>query len=377
MKNFLHEYFYYTRSERNGALVLSILCVLLFVVPAFFPYIAPKPKSPDFEVLFSSEKAAIADDHSSEEIEITLFEFDPNTASKEELELLGLSAKLAQTIVNYRNKGGKFYQTEDLQKIYTLKAEDYERLAPYVRIGGKNFPKAESKGYSKDRPIAQLFEFDPNTASASDFEKLGLSDKTAATIVKYREKGGKFQKPEDLKKIYGIKETDYERLKPFIVLTPAIEMKTNIASTTPVKSPDFPNRATKPLAIDINQASPEEWQQLRGIGMAFAKRITTFRDKLGGFSSIEQVAETYGLPDSTFQQIKPQLKSSPIFRTIAINTASVEELKAHPYIDARLAAAIVSYREQHGAFSSVGDVARLKALPPTTLEKLKPYLSFD
>ena len=377
MKNFLHEYFYYTRSERNGALALSILCVALFVAPALFPYIAPKPESPDFELILAREEAEVADDDSSEALEITLFEFDPNTATKEELELLGLSPKLAQTIINFRNKGGKFYRTEDLQKIYTLKANDYERLAPYVRIGSKNFPKTESKGYSKDRPIAQLFEFDPNTASENDFKKLGLSEKTATTIVKYREKGGKFQKPEDLKKIYSIKETDYERLKPYVSIPAPSEMKTSVASATPIKSPDFPNRASNPLVIDINQASPEEWQELHGIGMAFAKRITTFRDKLGGFSNIEQIAETYGLPDSTFQRIKPQLKSSPIFRGIMINTASVEELKAHPYIDARLAAAIVSYRGQHGAFSSVGDVARLKALPPSTLEKLKPYLHFD
>lgn len=379
-KNFLTDYFYYTRAERNGALALSVLCVLLFIAPAFFPYFFHKPESPDFEVVFASinETVAVAASSDKENLDISLFEFDPNTASKEELLQLGLSSKLAQTIVNYRNKGGKFYKTEDLQKIYSLSTEDYERLAPYVQIEGqKTFAKQENKTYSNDHPSAQVFQFNPNTASKDDFEKLGLTEKTAAIILKYREKGGIFQKPEDLKKIYGFKDQDLTRLLPYMVFEEPAEMKTVVATAKPIKSPDFPSRTYKPVVIDINQASTEEWQQLRGIGTAFAKRIVNFREKLGGFSNLEQVGETYGLPDSTFQIIKPQLQVSPVFRQISINTASAEDLKVHPYIDARLAAAIVSYRNQHGAFTSAGDLAKLKVLPAPVLEKLKPYLSFE
>lgn len=380
-KNFLTDYFYYTRAERNGALALSVLCVLLFIAPAFFPYLFQKPESPDFEVVFAgvNETVAVKAPSDEENLDLTLFEFDPNTASKEELLQLGLSSKLVQTIVNYRNKGGKFYKTEDLQKIYTLSTADYERLVPYVQIEGqKTFAKQQNKNNSIDRPSAQVFRFDPNTASKDDFLKLGLTEKTAAIILKYREKGGTFHKPEDLKKIYGLKDKDYTRLLPYMVFEEPAEMKTVVATATPVKSPDFPSRTHKPVVIDINQASAQEWQQLRGIGTAFAKRIVNFREKLGGFANLEQVGETYGLPDSTFQIIKPQLQvSSPVFRQISINTASAEDLKAHPYIDARLAAAIVSYRQQHGAFASAGDLTKLKVLPAPLLEKLKPYLSFE
>lgn len=380
-KNFLTDYFYYTRAERNGALALGILCVLLFVTPALFPYFFQKPKSPDFEVVFASVNETVAVEAPSDEenLDLTLFEFDPNTASKEELLQFGLSSKLVQTIINYRNKGGKFYKTEDLQKIYTLSTADYERLAPYVQIGGqKTLVKREKTGYSDERFTVELFQFNPNNASKEDFVKLGLTEKTAAIILKYREKGGTFRNPEDLKKIYGLKDKDYTRLLPYMVFEEPAEMKTVFATATPVKSPDFPSRTHKPVVIDINQASIEEWQQLRGIGTAFAKRIVNFREKLGGFVNLEQVGETYGLPDSTFQIIKPQLQVlSPVFRQISINTASAEDLKAHPYIDARLAAAIVSYRQQHGAFASAGDIAKLKVLPAPLLEKLKPYLSFE
>lgn len=186
---------------------------------------------------------------------------------------------------------------------------------------------------------------------------------------------------EDLKKIYGLDEKDYERLASYIQIetasVPSEQKPTATTITTGFKSPDSKITEFKHTMIDINQADAAGWQTLRGIGATYAKRITNFREKLGGFSSVEQVKETFGLPDSTFQSIKTQLQTSAVFRTIALNTATVQELDAHPYIDARKAAAIVSYREQHGAFKSVDDLKQLKSLDADWLEKAKPYFRLD
>lgn len=372
MKTFLTEYFYYTRRERNGALALSLLCVLLFIVPLTFQYWAQPTAAPDFAVFPVGSlvtPVAAAETHSTT---VDLFEFDPNTADKEDFIALGLSPKLAQTIINYRSKGGKFYRPEDLRKIYTLRPEDYERLAPYIRIAGGKYPEK----YAETRPRRELFAFDPNTATEAELRRLGLPEKVALNIIKYRSKGGAFRKPEDFKKIYGLGEKDYEALAPYIRFAEIAKIP-NATIVTPTKSPDFPLRGSQSLLIDINHSNIEDWQKLHGIGAAFAKRIINFREKLGGFSSVEQIAETYGLPDSTFQQIKPHLQSSPVFRRLAINAADIETLKAHPYIDARLAAAIVGYRTQHGVFSSVEDLKKIKVLSPTALAKLQPYLSFE
>ncbi|HMO38409.1 MAG TPA: helix-hairpin-helix domain-containing protein [Saprospiraceae bacterium] len=380
MKTFLYEYFYYTRAERNGALALGALCILLFGAPVVFPALLPKTKSPDFALLLShlAEEAAHPTIAAADAI---LFEFDPNTASKADFVALGLSPKLAQTIDNYRQKGGQFRRPEDLQRIYTLSETDYERLAPYVRIGSHAAKyAAEKRSYERPQSSAVLFDFDPNTASERDFVRLGLSAKTAANIVKYREKGGAFRKKEDFRRIYGIAEKDYHRLEPYLqipVQEHAAEAKP-VTLATVAPSPETPKRAAAmPAMIDINRATVEQWKQLPGIGAGYAQRIVNYRDKLGGFSNVEQIAETYGLPDSILQKVQPQLQASPVLRKLAINTASVEELKAHPYVNARQAAAIVSYREQHGGFISVGDVARIQALPPLLVQKLAPYLNFD
>ena len=133
----------------------------------------------------------------------------------------------------------------------------------------------------------------------------------------------------------------------------------------------------KSVVIDINTADELEWQKLKGIGPALSKRIASYRNNLGGFYTIEQVAETYNLPDSTYQSIKSQLKlTEPAqLKKININQAREEELVVHPYIGKKEAKWITAYRLQHGNYRSVDDV--LKAFPKEDskwLAKVRKYL---
>lgn len=103
-----------------------------------------------------------------------------------------------------------------------------------------------------------------------------------------------------------------------------------------------------------------------------------FRDKLGGFYTISQLAETYGLPDSTFQKIKQYLKlDNHSIKKINLNTASVDELKAHPYIKYALANPIVAYRKEHGPFSKLEDIKKVMVVTEDVYQKIYPYLSID
>ena len=378
MKKFFQEYFYYTRPERNGAFALIVLCILLVLAPKLYPFFISEQSAPDTRALrAAAESIALSagpETDGAAEVSGTpaaLFEFDPNTADIATFVRLGLSERTAQTILNYRNKGGKFFKSEDFKKIYALREADYLRLAPYIRIGGRreyNRDHAASQTAEKDAP-AELFNFDPNTADEAALRKLGISEKVARVILNYREKGGRFRKKEDLAKIYSLPEADYQRLEPYIQIEP-----NPTAADAKTKSGTAPAPAA--ILIDINKASAEEWQRLRGIGAATAGRIVSYREKLGGFGSVEQVGETFGLPDSTFQHIKPQLNFSPIFRPVAVNAAGIDELDAHPYLSRKEATAIAAYRANHGDFKNFEDVKKVKALSTKTLEKIKPYLEY-
>lgn len=232
-------------------------------------------------------------------------------------------------------------------------------------------PKSEYKKESST--AATLFYFDPNTLNAEGWMKLGIKEKTALTIQKYISKGGKFRKPEDIEKIWGLNPLDVERLIPYVRISIA-EKATNF------KVAAYPNKYEKKelQKVDINLADTSIFIALPGIGPGFAKRIVNFRTRLGGFYAVEQVGETYGLPDSTFQIVRPYLivKSGNI-KKININTANLEELKTHPYIRYNLANVIVNFRNQHGNFATVEDIKKIMILSDEAFDKLHPYLAVN
>jgi len=229
-------------------------------------------------------------------------------------------------------------------------------------------PKNNYNEYSKP----ELFYFDPNNLSREGWKKLGLKDKTIHTIQNYLSKGGSFKKPEDLKKVYGLRSEDYERLAPY--------MKIEISQTKNLSSYKEATTSFKPLIsrysiIDINDADTTAFISLPGIGSKLAARIVNFRDKLGGFYSIAQLSETFGLPDSTFQKIKQYLKlDNSSIRKININTATVDELKAHPYIRWNIANPIIAYRNEHGPFSKVEDIKNVMVVTDEIYNKIVHYL---
>jgi len=379
MKKFFQEYFYYTRKERNGAFTLIVLCILLVLTPKLYPFFITVPNAADTDSLrAAAERIELSggldqeDGYAgSENPSAELFGFDPNTADVATFVRLGLSERTAKTILNYRAKGGKFFKSEDFKKIYALREADYLRLAPYIRIAGKKEYERDQYGsQAKDHaPLAEPFNFDPNSADEATLQKLGIPEKAVRAMLNYRAKGGRFRKKEDLAKIYSLPEADYQRLESYIQIDPG-------QTADKSKFGAAPAPATATISIDINKASAEEWQRLRGIGEKTAGRIVAYREKLGGFAAVEQVGETFGLPDSTFQHIKPQLSFSPIFKPLAVNAAGIDELDAHPYLSRKEATAIAAYRANHGDYKNFEDVKKVKALSSKTLEKIKPYLQY-
>jgi len=156
---------------------------------------------------------------------------------------------------------------------------------------------------SDSNSAAKLFYFDPNQLDASGFKQLGLRDKTIQTILNYRSKGGYFKQPEDIRKIYGLRDEEAERLIPYIKIENAVSKKSDVAThQTPEEKP---NQVIK--KIDINTATEEDFKALPGIGDVLSKRIVKFRNSMHGFKSINDISKTYGLSDSAFQLILPYL----------------------------------------------------------------------
>jgi competence protein ComEA len=222
----------------------------------------------------------------------------------------------------------------------------------------------------KSNATTEVFLFDPNTLSQDGWKRLGLKDKTIQTIEKYRNKGGRFYKPEDLEKIWGLPNGFYERVKDYIrIEQPAATRKEEFITAS------YSKTDKKSWNIEINSADIIILEELPGIGNKLATRIVSFRDKLGGFYSVEQIGETYGLVDSVFQKIKSYLYTNGTVKKISINTATKDELKVHPYIKWNLANAIVEYRNQHGNYKSTDALKKINLVDEQVFAKLSPYLT--
>jgi competence protein ComEA len=316
-------YLTFTRKERFGVLFLLVIISLLFVLPYFF---RPEPGEPDPE---KYEKMKIG-----------------------------------------------------IQKFESVHPDSFRKTDDQNREAGR---KQEFKSPAKRVPKEnrQLFYFDPNTLKPEGWQRLGLTDHLAQTIVHFIEKAGQFRKPEDLKKIYGLQAAEYERLLPYVrifkepqpVRNPSGDPAKGIKNGTPAEAM-IPHVSKKLEITDINEADSSQWCRLPGIGAKLASRIVHFRDLLGGFYLVDQVGETFGLPDSTFQKIKPVLVLNAVSVVlIDLNNASKESLQLHPYIRWQVAKAIITYRNQHGNFRSVEELMQLALMDSVKFVKLKPYLT--
>jgi competence protein ComEA len=395
MKKKLALYFFYTHSERNGVLLLIALSWAILLSPKLYSSFRKPMSVTDFSAF---EKAVATFEPSkventeggyfgNEKQSSTLFGFNPNTASLEELTQLGLSLKVATTLVHYRERGGQFQHQEDLMKIYGMTSADYNRLKAYIELDNEKFSWQQQGGYKtgfrKETSIGttqqrevNLKPFDPNTATESDLLGLGLDERTVNNLLKYREKKGIFYKKEDLRKLYTLSDIDFIRIENFIQFTENHSITEKITTTDSKGSANNTIEKNRNTVIDVNTASQDDLLQIRGIGSTFAARIINHRDKLGGFATMEQLKEVY-LPDSTLQNIAPNLKlKTLVSRKLHINKAAPDAL-THPYLTRKQAESLVRYRLNHGEFKTINDIKQTGLFSDTNLEKLRPYVSFE
>jgi competence ComEA-like helix-hairpin-helix protein len=217
----------------------------------------------------------------------------------------------------------------------------------------------------------QYFSFNPNTVTIENLIKLGFKPKISQRIVKYRESGGEYYNMSDLEKIYGIDKAHLQKISQFINF-PKKRIKKVIKPKT-----ESPIPATIKAKMDINHADTVFLKSVNGIGSVLSNRIIKFRDKLGGFVSMDQLNEIYGLEMEVVEALSQQVFISESFQPeyLNINLATEKELASHPYISRKTAKTIVNYRNTNGVFANVRSLSNIHGLSLEDFEKIKPYLT--
>lgn len=319
MNDRLKDYFAFTRSEQRGLISLLGLMLLAMLINLLLPALVPEKK------------------------------FDATPFQKEVEQFLA--------------------EMEQADSVNSAEPARY----PY------DFKKGDQPVLSNF--LAAPFYFDPNEISSEKWKEMGMEERVALNIIRYREKGGKFRDKEGFKKIYGMNDEIYSILEPYIRIAP-VKYKTQ--ENYPVSSQHnfssnhenkFEKHLPEPLMVELNSADSTALLSLTGIGPSYAGRIIKYRNRLGGYYCKEQLLEIKGLDSIRFDQFKDQITIDPsLIRKIDLNMVPFKDLLRHPYFEYYLVKAIFSKKDEVKRFDSVGQIRNLPVMFEELYEKIEPYL---
>ena len=323
------------RISNSRAMGVIILIVLLFV----FQVTAFVVQKVRIAVLEKEEVEVTAQESEVVEVRVERFLFDPNDISPDSLQLLGFSRKQAQTILNYRNKGGKFRQKKDFAKMYVVDSATYSSLAPYILLPDSY----------------------PARAAAKPAGEKDLVPKSA---------------------VFGTKSAGNENLVP----------KSAVSGTKSVEEDLFGQKVERNRYMcNLNTADSAALVRLYGIGGYYARKILKYREQLGGsFVSPRQLLEIEGFTRERYSKIEKSIfVREEDIKGFSLLNAERSALERHPYIGPYAARGIVTYlrvkgRPAEDALSSRAEIelsllkelVKERILTPENARKLEEYLLY-
>lgn len=241
----------------------------------------------------------------------------------------------------------------------------------------KRYAEKYKRGETTYEP--ETFPFDPNTSDSITFLRLGLRSWQAGNALKYRRKGGRWKSADDFSRLYGLSRKDFERLRPYIRIAPTpreLEKTVRQARYDSLRAarPHI-EKFAEGTTIDINAADTNQLKRIPGIGSYYAQKICRYREALGGFVQVEQIAEIPDLPENMERWffLKP---TAGLPRKINVNKADFKTLVRHPYLNYEQVKEIVNYIRQHGPLRGWNDLRLSKQFTPKDFQRLTPYFSF-
>ncbi len=298
MRDLFYSYFNFNRKERNGALVLVVIVVLLMATNFllhFYPQNKPSlslqhyPLSATAHPHYTKKQVAYSTLRSKTGITTPekLYPFNPNTIGLEELLRFGLSPKTAHTLIHFRKAGGGFRKKEDLKKIYSLPLQDYLRLEPYIQLPEEKLTHTihttETKSRTSFPKNIELNEAD----SAALIDLKGIGPVLSRRIMAYRKKLGGFYSKEQLKEVYGLSDSTFQLITGQLTINPEL-----IA------------------LIHINTITAEGLKKHPYIRYYLVKGIINYRQKHGAFNTAEDLEKTGLFTKAELQKLLPYISFS-------------------------------------------------------------------
>jgi DNA uptake protein ComE-like DNA-binding protein len=220
------------------------------------------------------------------------------------------------------------------------------------------FPRKETSINSTAQQRGPLFYFDPNTMDSITAIRLGIPSRQVITLMRYRNKGGRFYRKEDLAKLYGLKKDLVEKLIPYVVIK-NLDKNTTYRKMVDYDYQKFGNRiglvkedGNKNLnewSIDINLADEKQWAAKTKLSPAIIQNIIRYKNYLGGFTNLNQIKKVYGFTEANYYLLKPHLQLGKMNkRKPNASSMSFESWKALGIFQDREIVQILRIRKEKG-----------------------------
>lgn len=261
--------------------------------------------------------------------------------------------------------------------------------------------RKDSAAWAKEHPqweteqrVVETFAFDPNTADSVTFLRLGLKPWQAHNALKYRAKGGRWRNADDFKRLYGLSEADFRRLRPYIhIAADARQNEWDAQRAEWARQKEerqaardarqahydsmramYPQKYAEGTTVDLNAADTTALKGIPGIGSVYARMICQYRERLGGFISKDQLKEINGLPDGIEKWFT--ISTNQPTQRINVNKASFKDLVHHPYLNYEQTKEIANYIRLHGPLHSWRELRFSKVFSEKDFTRLAPYFTF-
>lgn len=241
------------------------------------------------------------------------------------------------------------------------------------------YPAAGNTQDSVSGMKPEYFPFNPNDIDSAGMIRMGVDTKTASQWLAYRKAGGIFYEKDDLLRLYAITKQQYLDLEPYIQLERQRDLK-GWNDYDAYEKPQIEH-------VVLNEADSAALEALPGIGPVYANRIIAYRDRIGGFDSVPQLMEVYGIDQTTLEKVthymtvgtKPERKEVASAKAIVVelNQADSLQLVALRGIGPVFAKRIMKYRDQLGGFHKVSQLNEVYGLRDKDLSIWEGKLSVD
>ncbi len=228
----------------------------------------------------------------------------------------------------------------------------------------------------KENYIPKTYPFNPNFITDYKGYKLGMSIGEIDRLHAFRETNKYVNSAKEFQNVTKVSDSLLKVIEPFFKFPDWVNKK-NENNFKKYENTTFPKKEAI-VVKDLNLATQEDLMKIYGIGDGYSIRILKEKEKYGGFVSMEQLNDVWGLPPETIENLNKAFRIStiPVVKKIRINEASIKELMQFPLFRYALAREIVLYRSSNGDFQNSADLTKIKDFPVDKIKIIALYLEF-